>query len=102
MNWMRDYYIGEGIRDAEAIQAKLEQGKLVPGVYLVTLSHNPHNILEILPAVVLFQKKAARMCPQIVGMARGEEEAVELVRRIVDSVYQETGDVQIEDYIKNR
>lgn len=102
LKWHEGYYIGKTIRDAKSIQEKLEHGKLVPGIYLVTLSHNPCNILEILPAVTLFQKTASRNCPEIIGIARGQEEAMELVRSVVDTVYKETGDVQVEEYLKNR
>ncbi len=102
LKWMDDYYIGETVRNVEDIRQKLDQGKLVPGIYLLTLSVNPHNILEIIPAVTLFQKTAARMCPEIVGVAKGIDEAMELVRSIVQTVYEETGDVQVEKYIKNR
>lgn len=102
LKWIDDYYIGETVRNVEDIRQKLEQGKLVPGIHLLTLSENPHNILEIIPAVTLFQKTAARICPEIIGVARGIDEAMELVRSVVQTVYDETGDVQVEEYLKNR
>lgn len=102
LKWHENFYIGENVRDAEKIRQKLDQGKLVPGIYLLTLSDNPHNILEILPAVTLFQKTAARLCPEVIGMAGGMDEAMELVRSIVQTVYRETGDVQVQEYLKNR
>lgn len=102
LKWIDDYYIGETVRNVEDIRQKLEQGKLVPGIYLLTLSENPHNILEIIPAVTLFQKTAARICPEIIGVAGGIDEAMELVRSVVQTVYDETGDVQVEEYLKNR
>jgi hypothetical protein len=52
--------------------------------------------------VTLFQKTAARLCPEIVGMAKGMDEAMELVQMIVQTVYEETGDVLVEKYLKNR
>lgn len=102
LKWIDDYYIGETVRNVEDIRQKLEQGKLVQGIYLLTLSENPHNILEIIPAVTLFQKTAVRICPEIIGVARGIDEAMELVRSVVQTVYDETGDVQVEEYLKNR
>lgn len=102
LKWLKDYFVGESIQDPDHIREKLDQGKLVPGIFLITLSHNPHNILEILPAVMLFQKSLYRICPEIVGMARGEDEALELIRSIVETVYKDTGDVLVEEYLKNR
>lgn len=103
LKWHNNFYIGENVQDADGIRKKLDQGRIVPGIYLLTFSDNPHNILEILPAVTLFQKTVARLCPEVIGMARGMDEAMELVRSIVQTVYEETGDIQqIEEYLKNR
>lgn len=102
LKWYDHYYVGEQVRDESAVREKLDAGKLVPGIYLVTFSDNPHNILEILPAVTLFQETAARLCPEIVGIAKGMDEAMELVQMIVQTVYEETGDVLVEEYLKNR
>ena len=60
LKWHDHYYVGESVRDESAVREKLDAGKPVPGIYLVTFSDNPHNILEIIPAVTLFQKTAAR------------------------------------------
>lgn len=102
LKWHENFYIGENIRDAEGIRKKLDQGKCLPGIYLLTFSDNPHNILEILPAVTLLQKTAVRLCPEIVGIAGGIDDAMELVCSIVQTVYDNTGDVQVEEYLKNR
>ena len=102
MKWLDRYYQGERIQEPYKIRRKIEAGKAAPGIYLVTLSDNPHNLLEILPSVVLLQKSAMGFCPEIVGMARGKAEAMELVRQIVEETYQETGSFEIEEYIKNR
>ena len=84
---------------AQSVRSWMQENP-VPGIYLVTFSDNPHNILEIIPAVTLFQKTAARLCPEIVGMAKGMDEAMELVQMIVQTVYEETGDVLVEKYLK--
>ena len=102
LKWHDHYYVGESVRDESAVREKLDAGKPVPGIYLVTFSDNPHNILEIIPAVTMFQKTAARLCPEIVGMVKGMDEAMELVQMIVQTVYEETGDVLVEKYLKNR
>ena len=102
LKWHDHYYVGESVRDESAVREKLDAGKPVPGIYLVTFSDNPHTILEIIPAVTLFQKTAARLWPEIVGMAKGMDEAMELVQMIVQTVYEETGDVLVDKYLKNR
>ena len=87
-----------------AICRRLEliQGKPVPGIYLITLSDNPRNLLEILPALTLIQESAADMCPEIVGIAKGKEEAMDLVTEMIRTIFSETGGFEVKEYWKNR
>lgn len=75
---------------------------LVPGIYLITLSDNPRNLLEILPALTLIQENAADMCPEIVGIAKGKEEAMDLVTEMIRTIFSETGGFEVKEYWKNR
>ena len=72
------------------------------GVYLVTLSENPGNLLEIVPSYMLIQKSYYARCPEIVGMAKGKDEAIDLAVDIVKNIYGETGAFQVKEYFKNR
>ncbi|MDO4305231.1 MAG: hypothetical protein Q4C77_00240 [Eubacteriales bacterium] len=102
LKWNEHFYVGEGIRDSEKIRARLDENKLTPGVYLLTLSNSPGNLLEILPAVSLKQNAARSLCPEIFGMADSKDEAIDLACRILKEVYEATGAFNIEDYLKNR
>ena len=76
--------------------------KPVPGIYLITLSDNPRNLLEILPARTLIQESAADMCPEIVGIAKGKEEAMDLVTEMIRTIFSETDGFEVKEYWKNR
>ncbi|MGI6069975.1 MAG: hypothetical protein ACOYBE_06065 [Blautia sp.] len=103
VKWYRDLYVGEGVgKKAKKTAERIEKGKAAPGIYLVTLADHPDNILEILPASLLLQKTARRICPLIVGMAKGKEEAVLLTQRIIEETYQETGSFRVEEFIQDR
>lgn len=102
LEWLANYYTGEGIKNPRKIQSRINAGKLVPGIYLLTLSTNPGNLLEIIPAPMLVQKSAYALCPVIAGMARGKDEAIDLACEIILEVYQETGGFEVEEYLKNR
>ncbi len=102
LKWYEHYYIGEGVRDAEKIRKKIDQGELVPGIYLLTLSENPNNVMEILPAVSLKQETVRRLCPEIIGMAMGKEEAMVMVSELLPKIYEETGTFHVQEYMKNR
>ena len=102
LKWNDNCYIGKTVTDTENIRRRLEEGKIVPEIYLLTLSDNPRNLMEILPAVSLVQRSLADLCPEIIGIAAGKEEAFQLTEDIVREVYEETGGVQIREYLKNR
>ena len=102
LKWNDNCYIGKTVTDTENIRRRLEEGKIVPEIYLLTLSDNPRKLMEILPAVSLVQRSLADLCPEIIGIAAGKEEAFQLTEDIVREVYEETGGVQIREYLKNR
>ena len=102
LKWHKDFYIGPGIQKLSRIRHRLSQGKPVPGIYLITLSDNPRKLLEILPALTLIQESAAQLCPEIVGVAKGKDEAMELVTEMIQSIYSETGGFEVKEYWKNR
>ena len=79
LKWREDYYVGEGIKDAAKARRRIDAGRVAFGVYLVTLSENPGNLLEIVPSYMLIQKSYYARCPEIVGMAKGKDEAIDLV-----------------------
>ena len=102
LKWMKDYSVSEGIRRPEKIQAKINAGQAVPGIYLITRSYNEHNLLEIIPAISLVQRAAYAMCPEIIGMAKGKEIAMEMVQEILETIYRSTGEFCVEAYYENR
>lgn len=89
-------------KKADRIRRKLNHGKIVPGVYLITFSENPRNLLEIIPALTMIQQSAADICPEIIGLAGNKDEAVEMTVEIIQEVYDRTGDFRVEEYWKNR
>lgn len=102
LKWQENFLTGESVKDPEKIKKKLNSGKPVPGIYLLTLSENPVNLMDIIPAVMLIQKSFYGICPKIIGMAKGKEEALEMVRSLIDEMYRETGTFATAEYIENR
>ncbi len=100
--WQENFMTGESVRNPGKIKKKLNGGKLVPGIYLLTLSENPSNLLDIIPAAMLVQRSFCGICPRIIGMAKGKDEALEMVRSFIEEIYTETGAFAIAEYIENR
>lgn len=100
LNWYRNLYVGDTAKKRiKKTVWKINHGAGVPGIYLVTLAANPKNQLEVFAADLLLQKPLRRICPQIIGVAKGYEEAVSLVVAITEEVYGATGNVNIRKYL---
>ena len=102
LKWHKNLLTGPGIRNRARICYKLNHGKIVPDIFLITLSENPANLLEILPALTFIQESAALICPEIIGIARGKKEAMDMVTEIIQELYRETGGFNIKEYWKKR
>ena len=100
LEWYRHLYTGKKIRPrlGEVI-GKLNDGIPVSNVYLITRATSPHNQLDIISSFYLLQKTVERRLPEVVGLALGREEAIELVADIVREVYEATGEAEIKDYL---
>lgn len=94
--------IDDKIKQPEEIKEKLDAGEFVHGIYLITLSENPSNIMDIVPAVMLIQQSFYDICPPVIGMAKGKKSALEMVRKLIDDIYRTTGSFCIAEYLENR
>ena len=88
LKWQENFLAGESVKDPEEIKKKLNSGKPVLGIYLLTLSENPVNLMDIIPAAMLIQKSFYGICPKM--------------RSLIDEMYRETGTFATAEYIENR
>lgn len=103
LKWYKKLYIGDNAKKkAPSVIKKVNQGKLQYDIYLITLASNEKNLLEIIQANQLVQKTLRKLCPMIVGMASGYEEALEVVEKIVEETYLKQGDTDVRRYLNDR
>ena len=105
MKWYRRLYVGENAKAAKyKIFGRVRKGRLQKDAFLVMLPSNKDNLLDIMEANYVlqphFKKNVYKDDLYIVGLAKGKDEALELVRTIVDEVYQHTGGFDISGYLK--
>ena len=101
LKWYKNLYVGDNAKKKEhRIRHKLEHGKWVPGIYLITYASNSENQLDIFPASRLKQKVLYRMCPKIIGIASDYEEAGDIVTKLADKAYRQEGCESIRSYLE--
>lgn len=100
MRYYRYLYLGSGLeKKKEKVIRKLEKGKFQLDLYVITLAENVKNHLEIYSSNLFLQPDFPYEDFFVVGIARGYEDAVELVEEITKEVYNETEGADIRSYI---
>lgn len=67
--------------------------------YMIVLSSNEKNHLEILHSVLFEQTAMSKEHLFVVGIAKGYAQALEMVEKITQEVYDKTNGVDIRNYI---
>ena len=97
--WSEKLYISESLlKKSEKIKKKLSQGRPVFDVFLITCPTNEENLFDVMDAKeLLFPYHKQRKIP-VYGLAKGKEDALELVRTIIEDMYRETGALCSKEY----
>lgn len=101
MKWCRNLYVSEAIGDkAGRIKWKINHNAGTIWVYVITFASNPDNLLDIIPAWQLMQKSYPKKDLEIIGLAKGYDDAIMLVQQIIEETYANTGGVDVWSYLK--
>ena len=97
--WSSCLWIGDGIeKKKDRIKRRIEQGKPVLGVYLITEPSNKENLFDILDAKELCFPYYRKHSLTVYGLAEGKDEAEAMVVRMLEEVYRETGEFKVREY----
>lgn len=94
-------YLGKSISDVklDKIKKRLKKQPLLSNVYLLTISRNPTDQLEILASKQLVQKYYEKYPVYVVGITSDYDEAVAVVEQIVQECLQTRGDCALKEYL---
>lgn len=99
LKWHEDAYVGKSIAEEyENIKGDIENGNARPGIYIVSLSDNPVEQLDITPAFIYLMNIEYHKEPVIVGIAGGKAEAEAMVAQMAADIYSETNKVDFRSY----
>ncbi len=104
MKWYKGLYLGEKAKkDKYKILGKVVKSRFQADTFLIMLPSNASNVLDIISANYLnqphFHNKLYKKEIYVVGIAKGRDEALELVRSIIDEVYNATGGFDVSGYL---
>ena len=95
-------YLGGSIRKEklDRIKKKLERRPGFSGVFLISISRNASDQLDIYEARQLCQSYYRKYPPFVVGIAGSREEALQLVERMVTDCLRDRGDCALKEYLR--
>jgi len=101
MKFYKHLYITEDAYDSRRKTIhKLKHHKLCLNGYVVTLSTNPNNLLDIYAAKELIQPHYKKAELSVIGLAASLDDAMELVTDIIQEVYSKTNSFNIREYLR--
>ena len=102
MRWYRNLYAGPNAAlHVEKIRRRAAQGKLMPGIYYLTLPTVSGNLMDIFHNGFLSQELFAEHQRQdVIGVAEGKQEAFRLTAQIMEEVLQKTGGFDMEAFFR--
>ncbi|WP_153064136.1 hypothetical protein [Vallitalea guaymasensis] len=102
MEYADNIYISKEINDKKTnkIFRKLKRRKHIRDVYFLTCIEESKNPMEILLSTELYRLEDKGNDILIIGIAKGRDNAFELVRDIYDDVYTSSSTVNLKSYFK--
>ena len=102
ISYRSDLYLGEDMKGKKLDKIKkiLERKPLFSNVFLVSISRNFSDQLEIYDAKQLFWRYYHKNPPYVVGIACDKQEAVRLVEKMVMDCLGDRGDCKLKEYLR--
>ena len=96
-------YISPLIRDSEKVKENLRREVTQVSIFVIMLIEDPAkrggDQLEFCHSINLRQPWYREHPPYIIGIARGYQDSVEMIRQIVQECYDHTGNCNVRDYL---
>ncbi len=105
MKIIDDPYIGKKLKntyDAEKLLSDLRRDVTDENYYVIALSSNEKNQLDIIHTLFLKSKWQRRMLPLVVGIASDKHEAYLIVNAIMNETMESRGDCNMRAYLSGK
>ena len=97
-------YLGEGIniKKLNRIKRNIRQGRGRFDLYIISLSNNQYDQLDIFHNALFKQKSYRKFDIRIVGLASSYDEALAVVQKILDDTIAVTGKANMKQFLIER
>lgn len=99
ITWATHLYIGKKMeKSKDQVIASINNRKAAFGVYCIAYASNPGNLFDVIEANQLLYPHYARTEVCIIGLAKGKQEALELLEKMLMEIYNQTGEFDVRGY----
>lgn len=101
MAFSKHLYLGNGIdnNDIKNIQKQLRKKPMNSHFFLICISSNKCDHLDIFEALQMGQTYYRKNPPRVVGIANNKTEALQLIEDIVKECLENTGSLNLKEYL---
>ncbi len=101
MRWYSHLYVGEqAAKKRYAVIQKIRNGTGGQNIYVITPASNGNNLLDIYSVGDFSHPYYQQQDMLILGIAAGYQEALVVAGKIVNDMYQATGEFSLERFLK--
>lgn len=96
-----DLRLGEGLdfKDLNQIKSNLTKNPIEANLFLITVSANNNEQLDIYDAKYLVQKFYQKNPPYVIGIAKEKEHALSMVEKMMQECINARGDANLKAYL---
>ena len=98
MRFLKEMYVGKGIKNKHKVMWKLKHGAGMVDVYVISIS-NGKDQLDCTLCSYFKQKVIRENVGLVVGLAKGYSEAQNLMIAMIEEALQETGSANVKEYL---
>ena len=100
ISWSNQLYLSESInkRELKSIKKKLDKNKFFKGLYCITFASNIENLFDIYNIKQFIFPHYKKKNIHILGLAKSKKEAFDLIIKMIEDIYKETGEFKVRDY----
>jgi len=97
--WASRLYVGDKMeKKKEKVIASINNKEATFGVYCIAFASHPSNLFDIMEVNQLLFPHYQKSEIQIIGLAKGKEEAIIMVKDMLMEVYNKTGEFNVRTY----
>ena len=103
IEWYKDIITDDVLSDcSDEVICKIINRQLTMNIYCVCLASNEKNLIDIINANEFRFPHYDRISTKVIGICKGKDNAVQMVKKLIEDVYKQTESYDIRLFFKDK